>query len=65
MDSYMLRERYEQREMTEVLWIPTHQNPAEAFPKFSPCKVLEMLIETNKLHITPNAWVERSKPAWA
>lgn len=36
IDLCMLRESYERREISEVFWIPTHQNPADAFTKTSP-----------------------------
>lgn len=60
----MLRQSYERREITEVFWIPTAQNPAYSFTKASPTSVLNSLLNSNKLYLTPNAWVERRKPEW-
>ena len=65
IDLRMLRQSYERREITEVFWIPTAQNPADAFTKATPTPALNKLLEKNCLHLTPNAWVERPAPPWA
>lgn len=40
----MLRQSYERHEITEVFWIPTVQNPADAFTKATPTTVLNKLL---------------------
>lgn len=63
IDLSMLRESYERREIADVFWIPGDQNPADGLTKKSPCKALENLITTNKISITPSAWIERDEPS--
>lgn len=67
IDLSLLRECYERREISQVLWIPTHQNPADGFTKAKPNTALDTLILDNKLHLTPNAWIDRPEapPTWA
>lgn len=65
IDLCMLRQNYERREITEVYWIPTAQNPADSFTKFTAGSSLSKLIDNNHLELSPNAWVERSSPSWA
>lgn len=60
IDLRMLRQCYERREITEVFWIPTSQNPSDAFTKLSSCSALRTIMETNSIELTPNAWVERN-----
>lgn len=64
IDLRMLRPSYESREITEVFWIPTAQNPADAFTKGCPTAALSSLPEKNSITLIPNAWVERSIPDW-
>lgn len=65
IDLRMLRQSYERREITEVLWIPTAQNPADAFTKAKTSPALKQLMMENRILLTPNAWVERSVPTWS
>lgn len=65
IDLIMLRQSYERREITDVYWIPTGQNPADGLTKGKRCSALEKLMDENKLDLTPNAWVERGQPSWA
>ena len=61
IDLRVLRESYERRELADVFWIPAAQNPADAMTK-PPSKAngaLNRLIATNRLELTPNAWVDR------
>ena len=44
-----LREAYEQRHITEIMWIEGQDNPADAMTKKKPNNALQQLIETNKL----------------
>jgi hypothetical protein len=54
-----LRQAYERREITEVKWINGSDNPADAMTKAKPCQALKILIDTNKLDLKVNEWVER------
>ncbi len=65
IDLSMLRESYEKHEIAEVFWIPGGQNPADALTKTGACDALVKLIQTNKVDITPAAWIERETPEWA
>jgi len=61
IDLRVLRKSYERRELADVFWIPVRQNPADGLTK-PPSKAngaLNRLIATNKLELTPNAWVDR------
>lgn len=65
IDLCMLRESYERRKINEVVWIPTQKNNTDAFTKSAPCAALSKLMSTNRLDITPNVRIDRSKPDWA
>ena len=60
IDLMCLRQLYKQQEITEVQWIKGNSNPADAMTKSKPCQALEELINTNKLRINSEAWVERT-----
>lgn len=60
IDLYMLRESYEMHEHTEVVWIPSSQNPANALTKEKRSQALHTLMKTNKVSVDPKVWVERS-----
>ena len=65
IDLHLLRQAYERREIAEVCWIPTEQNPADALTKEKPTPAMSQLLQ-GTLKLTPNAWVERLEPpAWA
>ena len=61
IDLRVLRESYERRELADVFWIPASQNPADGMTKPSSKAngALNRLIATNRLELTPNAWVDR------
>lgn len=63
IDLSMLCEFYQNTEITEVLWIPGDQNPADWVTKSSACNALETLLKTNKIKVTPSAWIERTQPS--
>lgn len=65
IDLSMPRQSYERREISDVLWIPSLQNPADSFTKYQPPTASATLIKTNHLSLTPNEWVERKNPSWA
>jgi hypothetical protein len=60
IDLMCLRQSYERQEITEVKWIDGDSNPADAMTKSKPCRALQELIETNKLRLNINGWVERT-----
>lgn len=59
IDILSIRQSYERREITEVLWIAGDKNPADAMTKSKPCAALQQLIESNKLQLEVQKWVER------
>ena len=62
IDILCLRQSYERREITEILWIKGEKNPADAMTKETPCDALKRLINTNKIDLDqPNGWVEREE----
>lgn len=63
IDLTLLRQCYEKREITEVLWIPGSQNPADALTKAKPCNAPDALMATNTVSIDPKGWIERSPAA--
>ena len=58
IDLHLLRQEYERREIAEVCWIPTEQNPADALTKEKPTAAMRQLLQ-GTLKLTPNAWVDR------
>ncbi|KAK1913055.1 hypothetical protein P3342_004991 [Pyrenophora teres f. teres] len=59
IDIMALRQSYERREITEIRWINGDDNPADAFTKASPNRALERLIDSNKLTVRVDGWVQR------
>jgi hypothetical protein len=60
IDILCLRQSYERREITEILWIKGEKNPADAMTKEKPCDALRRLIATNKVDLDQlNGWVDR------
>ena len=57
----VLYELYECREFVDVFWIPALQNPADGMmkPFIKINRALNRLITTNRLELTPNAWVNQ------
>lgn len=62
IDLRKLRQSYERRKITEVFWITTKQNPADAFTKATPTPALKSLIEQNLPVLKPNSCVEPKFP---
>jgi len=54
-----LHQAYKRREITEVKWISSRNNPADAMTKAKPCQALRTLIDTNKLNLEVTEWVEQ------
>ena len=60
IDIACLRQAYERREIAEIIWIKGESNPADAMTKDKKVNdALTRLIETNKLHIDPESWIDR------
>ena len=59
VDLIYLRQAYKRREIIEVKWIRGGNNPVDAMTKAKPCQALKTLINTNKLDLEVNKWVER------
>jgi len=51
VDLMCLRQAYEWREITEVKWISSGDNLADAITKAKLCQALKTLINTNKLNL--------------
>jgi hypothetical protein len=63
IDVMCLREAYERREIAEVRWIKGTTNPADSMTKAKASNALKQLIDTNKLQIDVQEWVERPATA--
>jgi hypothetical protein len=61
VDIMCLRQSYERREITEVIWIDGDSNPADAMTKSRPCQALRDLIDTNRISLRATGWVERAQ----
>ncbi|KAI1002385.1 hypothetical protein K3495_g5816 [Podosphaera aphanis] len=60
IDLMCLRQSYERREITEVIWIDGNSNPAESMTKRTPSTALKHLVETNKLELKTMEWVQHT-----
>jgi hypothetical protein len=61
IDIMSLRQSYEKREIAEVRWIDGRDNPADSMTKGAPCGALKGLIDTNRLQVRIDGWVEREE----
>jgi hypothetical protein len=61
IDVMCLRQAYERREIAEVRWIKGESNPADAITKSNSksSNALKRLIDTNKVQMKVQEWVER------
>ncbi|KHJ31158.1 hypothetical protein EV44_g3317 [Erysiphe necator] len=62
IDISAIRQAYERREITEVIWIKGESNVADSMTKSVGNKALNRMIATNKLDLERKAWVERDDP---
>jgi hypothetical protein len=46
-----------------VKWIDSNSNPADSMTKSKPLNALKLLIDTNKVDLVAQEWVERSVEA--
>ncbi|KAI1000125.1 hypothetical protein K3495_g8067 [Podosphaera aphanis] len=59
IDIIAIRQSYEKRELTKIRWINGNDNPADAMTKANPNKALQKFVDTNKLNIRIEGWVQR------
>jgi hypothetical protein len=62
IDLAAVREGFEKREISDIVLIEESSNPAEGCTKFDGNGALETLLETNKVNVIVQAWLERSLP---
>jgi hypothetical protein len=61
VDIICLRQSYERREITKVIWIDRDTNPTDAMMKGRPCQALRDLVDTNKIDLRATGWVKRAQ----
>ena len=59
LDVHLLREAYESREISRILWITGDSNLADCLTKIKNNGTLFKYLTTNEVHICCNAWVDR------
>jgi hypothetical protein len=59
IDILCLRQSYERREIAEVKWIDGNSNPADSMTKSKASGALKALIDTNRVNLVVQEWVER------
>jgi hypothetical protein len=60
VDVMCIREAYKRQDITEVKWVDGNTNLADSMTKAKATMSLKHLIDTNKLDITVQEWVERT-----
>ena len=58
VDLIYLHQAYKRREITKVKWISSNNNLVDTITKAKPCQALKTLINTNKLDLKVNKWME-------
>ena len=59
IDIMCLCQAYKRREITEVKWIKGESNPADLMTKTKGSTTLKLLIDSNKIRLDVEEWVER------
>jgi len=59
IDIIALRQSYKRRELYEIRWINSLDNPADAMTKALPNKALETFVSTNQVRVRVEGWVKR------
>jgi hypothetical protein len=59
VDIMCLRQAYERRQITEIVWIDRNSNPADAMMKSKPCQALHDLINTNRISLKTTSRLAR------
>jgi hypothetical protein len=60
IDLMAIRQAYERREIAEIVWIKGNHNPADSMTKHNGNNALNHIIESNRLRIEAEGWVERN-----
>jgi hypothetical protein len=60
IDIMALREAYKRGELKDIRWIDGHDNPADAMTKATANASIEQLVDTNKLELRVQGWVNRA-----
>ncbi len=61
IDIQIVRDAYSREEISDVGFIRSDQNPADALTKLSPCRALEDYLTTGRLHIIVDQWIIRRR----
>jgi hypothetical protein len=61
IDVMTLRQFYERREITEIIWIHGINNSANSMIKIKSSTVLKTMIDINKINLNTTEWVERAR----
>ena len=63
VDIMYLRQSYEYREISQVVWINREYNITDAMTKDKPCTSFKALIDSNRLNITEGTirWIKRKE----
>ena len=59
VDLMCLRQSYERREIIKIIWIKGPTNSADAMTKDKPYLALRQIIDSNKIKVNVNGWIER------
>lgn len=62
IDVMVIRDAYEERELTEIKWITGDTNPADSMTKIKCNDALKDLIDTNMIKVSVKEWVDRPLP---
>jgi hypothetical protein len=61
IDVMILRQFYERREITEMIWIHDINNSANSMIKIKSSTALKTMIDTNQINLNITEWVERAR----
>jgi hypothetical protein len=61
IDVMILRQFYERREITEMIWIQNINNSANSMIKTKSSSALKTIIDINKINLNTTEWVERAR----
>ncbi len=60
IDLALVRDAYERRDITDVMWIQGNANPADDLTNTDKrCSILQQVVGTNKVIPIPQGWVQR------
>jgi hypothetical protein len=60
IDVMTLRQFYERREITEMIWIHDINNSVDSMIKTKPSSALKTMIDTNQINLNIIEWVKRA-----